>query len=206
MHFSRDFEAVSDNRPSCTGICNREQDSIIACAKESSTEELNRGTTDVARAQALDSAPTMSEICCPTPIPKMQRSLTTKEDKESVTRKPQFECNACKQRQRMSLRQQNAHLFSGGAEGGSLVRCRAQQHALGFFMIDKVSEFITVITFISRLKKATAINDDDICTRVMGLWIQRRRKVSEPTVKIKFNILGISSINMVLLRSCCRLG
>ena len=86
------------------------------------------------------------------------------------------------------------------------MRCRAQQHALGFFMIDKVSEFITVITFISRLKKATAINDDDICTRVMGLWIQRRRKVSEPTVKIKFNILGISSINMVLLRSCCRLG
>jgi hypothetical protein len=73
-------------------------------------------------------------------------------------------------------------------------------------MIDKVSEFITVITFISRLKKATAINDDDISARVMGLCIQRRRKVSEPTVKIKFNILGISSVNMVLLRSSCRIG
>ena len=103
MHFSTALEAVSVKRSSDNGICNREHDVIIACRKVPSTEELERGTTEVARAQATESAPAMFVICCPTPIPKMQLSLTTNEDNESFTRKPQFECSACTNCQRLKM-------------------------------------------------------------------------------------------------------
>jgi hypothetical protein len=55
---------------------------------------VNKGTNEVARAHALESVLVMSVICCPTPMPKMQLSLTANDDSESVTRKPQVECNA----------------------------------------------------------------------------------------------------------------
>jgi len=101
MHSSTAFEAVAVKRSSDNGICNREHAAIIACRKVPSTAELDSGTIEVARAQANESAPTMFVICCPTPIPKMQLSLTKNEGSESFTRKPQLESSACTNGQRI---------------------------------------------------------------------------------------------------------